>query len=188
MISSSQTLLQDRAAAGRRLVEYLHHYARRPDVIILALPRGGVPVAYEVAMALEVRLDLMLVRKLGVPSFPCGSWLASDGGRSAAMDVGCDGPIAGRPAPTGICGEHNIRASHKSLVGAGLPAMAECRSPWMLDVRTPSLASQQHGRMGDGRNAVPGVEGTADVCFSPLRPVSLYNASTHDGSPARRVR
>ncbi|WP_415756925.1 phosphoribosyltransferase [Pseudomonas sp. LT1P18] len=68
MSPSSPTLLQDRAAAGRRLVEPLLEYAHRPDVIILALPRGGVPVAYEVAAALDVRLDLMLVRKLGVPS------------------------------------------------------------------------------------------------------------------------
>jgi putative phosphoribosyl transferase len=65
---SSQTILQNRAAAGRRLVEPLLAYAHRADVIVLALPRGGVPVAYEVAKALEVRLDLMLVRKLGVPS------------------------------------------------------------------------------------------------------------------------
>ena len=68
MSPSSPLLLQDRAAAGRRLVEPLRQYAHRPDVIVLALPRGGVPVAYEVAMALEVRLDLMLVRKLGAPS------------------------------------------------------------------------------------------------------------------------
>ncbi|WP_392887806.1 phosphoribosyltransferase [Pseudomonas migulae] len=68
MSPSSPTLLQDRAAAGRRLVEPLLKYAQRPDVIVLALPRGGVPVAYEVVMALEVRLDLMLVRKLGVPT------------------------------------------------------------------------------------------------------------------------
>ena len=68
MNHSSPTVLQDRAAAGRRLIEPLLPYARRPDVIVLALPRGGVPVAYEVATALEVRLDLMLVRKLGVPS------------------------------------------------------------------------------------------------------------------------
>lgn len=68
MSPSSSTLLQDRAAAGRRLVEPLLKYAHRADVIVLALPRGGVPVAYEVAAALEVRLDLMLVRKLGVPS------------------------------------------------------------------------------------------------------------------------
>jgi predicted phosphoribosyltransferase len=61
-------ILQDRPAAGRRLVTPLQAYAQRPDVIVLALPRGGVPVAYEVATALDVRLDLMLVRKLGVPS------------------------------------------------------------------------------------------------------------------------
>jgi predicted phosphoribosyltransferase len=66
----SHSILQDRAAAGQRLVEPLLQYALRSDVIVLALPRGGVPVAYEVATALGVRLDLMLVRKLGVPSRP----------------------------------------------------------------------------------------------------------------------
>ena len=65
---SLQTTLRDRTAGGQSLVEPLLKYAKRPDVIVLALPRGGVPVAYEVATALEVRLDLMLVRKLGVPS------------------------------------------------------------------------------------------------------------------------
>lgn len=66
--SSQQTVLRDRTAAGKSLVEPLLKYAGRADVIVLALPRGGVPVAYEIATALEVRLDLMLVRKLGVPS------------------------------------------------------------------------------------------------------------------------
>jgi predicted phosphoribosyltransferase len=70
MNHSSQTILQNRAAAGRRLVEPLLQYAHKPDVIILALPRGGVPVAYEVATVLGVRPDLLLVRKLGVPSHP----------------------------------------------------------------------------------------------------------------------
>ena len=65
---SLQTILHDRVDAGRGLVEPLLKYAKRADVIVLALPRGGVPVAYEVATALEVRLDLMLVRKLGVPT------------------------------------------------------------------------------------------------------------------------
>lgn len=64
---SLQTTLLDRSAAGQSLVGPLLKYRRRPDVIVLALPRGGVPVAYEVATALEVRLDLLLVRKLGVP-------------------------------------------------------------------------------------------------------------------------
>jgi predicted phosphoribosyltransferase len=58
---------QDRTDAGRRLAGELTEYARRPDVLVLALPRGGVPVAYEVARELNAPLDVFLVRKLGVP-------------------------------------------------------------------------------------------------------------------------
>ena len=65
---SLQMTLRDRAAAGQSLVEPLLQFAQRDYVIVLGLPRGGVPVAYEIATALEVRLDVMLVRKLGVPS------------------------------------------------------------------------------------------------------------------------
>jgi predicted phosphoribosyltransferase len=60
-------LYHDRTEAGRVLAERLAPYANRPDVIVLALPRGGVPVAYEVARALHAPLDVFLVRKLGVP-------------------------------------------------------------------------------------------------------------------------
>ncbi len=60
-------LFQNRSDAGRQLAERLKDYADRSDVIVLALPRGGVPVGYEVARALRVPLDLFLVRKLGVP-------------------------------------------------------------------------------------------------------------------------
>jgi len=58
---------QDRAEAGRELAEKLVEYAGRTDVLVLALPRGGVPVGYEVARALEAPLDVFVVRKLGVP-------------------------------------------------------------------------------------------------------------------------
>ncbi len=58
---------QDRQEAGKILAEQLKKYARNPDVIVLALPRGGVPVAYEIAVALSVPLDVFIVRKLGVP-------------------------------------------------------------------------------------------------------------------------
>jgi predicted phosphoribosyltransferase len=58
---------RDRSEAGRYLASKLAAYAGRPDVLVLALPRGGVPVAYEVAKALKVPLDVFLVRKLGVP-------------------------------------------------------------------------------------------------------------------------
>ena len=64
---SIQSPIRDRVAAGQALGPMLFSYRRRPDAIVLALPRGGVPVAFEVATALELRLDLMLVRKLGVP-------------------------------------------------------------------------------------------------------------------------
>src|SRR3979490_2059913 len=58
---------RNRNEAGRLLAEKLTAYANRSDVLVLALPRGGVPVAYEVARALNALLDVFLVRKLGVP-------------------------------------------------------------------------------------------------------------------------
>ena len=61
---------QNRADAGRRLGVLLHDYASRSDVLVLGLPRGGVPVAFEVAGALRAPLDVFLVRKLGVPGHP----------------------------------------------------------------------------------------------------------------------
>src|SRR5215468_3679441 len=60
---------RDRYEAGQVLAEKLARYAGRPDVLILALPRGGVPVAYEVARSLRAPLDVFLVRKLGVPGY-----------------------------------------------------------------------------------------------------------------------
>lgn len=58
---------EDRAYAGRLLGQALAKYANRPDVIVLALPRGGVPVGFEAAQAINASLDIMLVRKLGTP-------------------------------------------------------------------------------------------------------------------------
>jgi putative phosphoribosyl transferase len=58
---------KDRTQAGELLAKRLSAYARRPDVLVLALPRGGVPVGFAVAKALQVPLDVMVVRKLGIP-------------------------------------------------------------------------------------------------------------------------
>jgi putative phosphoribosyl transferase len=60
-------LYKNRAEAGRKLAQALSDYAGRADVVVLGLPRGGVPVAYEVAKTLEAPLDVFIVRKLGVP-------------------------------------------------------------------------------------------------------------------------
>ena len=61
---------QDRTEAGRALAARLRAYAGRDDVVVLALPRGGIPVGYEVARALHVEFDVLIVRKLGVPGYP----------------------------------------------------------------------------------------------------------------------
>jgi putative phosphoribosyl transferase len=62
-------VFRDRRDAGRRLAAPLSHYADQGDVLVLALPRGGVPVAFEVARALHAPLDVFMVRKLGVPGY-----------------------------------------------------------------------------------------------------------------------
>lgn len=61
------TKYPNRREAGKVLAENLRRYANRKDVIVLALPRGGVPVAFEIAQTLNVPLDVFIVRKLGVP-------------------------------------------------------------------------------------------------------------------------
>ena len=58
---------KDRSEAGRLLAGALDHYRDRPDALVLALPRGGVPVGYEIAKTLHLPLDVFIVRKLGVP-------------------------------------------------------------------------------------------------------------------------
>src|SRR5438309_10918984 len=60
-------IYRDRIDAGKQLASRLADYANRDDVLVLALPRGGVPVSYEVAKTLRASLDIFLVRKLGVP-------------------------------------------------------------------------------------------------------------------------
>jgi len=62
-------IFQNRKDAGQQLAARLSSYAGRSDVVVLALPRGGVPVAYEVAKELSAPLDIFLVRKLGVPGY-----------------------------------------------------------------------------------------------------------------------
>lgn len=81
--------LKNRTAAGRALARELQEYGRRNDVIVLGLPRGGVPVAAEIATAVGAELDLLLVRKLGTPGheeLAMGA-IASGGNRVMNEDV-----------------------------------------------------------------------------------------------------
>lgn len=80
---------KDRREAGKFLADKLQEYANRDDVLVLALPRGGAPVAYEVAEALDAPLDVFVVRKLGVPGheeLAMGA-IASGGTRVLNRDV-----------------------------------------------------------------------------------------------------
>jgi predicted phosphoribosyltransferase len=80
---------RNRMDAGRQLAEQLSAYQERSDVVVLGLPRGGVPVAYEVARALRVPLDVFVVRKLGMPGheeFAIGA-IASGGVRVIDRDI-----------------------------------------------------------------------------------------------------
>ncbi len=81
--------ISDRTEAGRALARALSRYRGRDDVLVLALPRGGVPVAFEVAEAFGAPLDLMLVRKLGAPQQPelAMGAIASGGARVLNPDV-----------------------------------------------------------------------------------------------------
>jgi putative phosphoribosyl transferase len=70
MLSDELQPFRDRYDAGKRLAARLVGYRNRADVVVMAIPRGGVPVAYEVAKALAVPLDVIVVRKLGLPGQP----------------------------------------------------------------------------------------------------------------------
>jgi predicted phosphoribosyltransferase len=83
------TPFANRREAGSELASKLRHYAGRNDVVVVALPRGGVPVAFEIAEALDAPLDIFLVRKIGMPGHPeyaIGA-IASGGVRVLSEDV-----------------------------------------------------------------------------------------------------
>jgi putative phosphoribosyl transferase len=79
---------RDRTEAGQLLAERLRSYAGRDDVVVLALPRGGVPVAYEVAKALGAPLGVFVVRKLGVPGYEELAMGALASGGLVVLDTG----------------------------------------------------------------------------------------------------
>jgi predicted phosphoribosyltransferase len=90
MISRTSRPFRNREHAGRTLAEHLKGYANRSDVIVLALPRGGVPIAAEVALALRAPLDVFVVRKLGTPGHEeVAMGAIASGGVRVLSDVSC---------------------------------------------------------------------------------------------------
>jgi len=123
-------IYRDRREAGRELAPFLRRYADDPSVIVLALPRGGVPVAYEVARALHAPLDVFVVRKLGLPGQPelAMGAIASGGVRVLNDDV---------IAVSGVSDEAIDEVSHRERI-----VLRECERRYRGD--RPPL--DVHGR------------------------------------------
>lgn len=113
----------DRAQAGRALAAKLEDYAGRDGVVVLALPRGGVPVGYEVAIQLRAPLDIITVRKLGVPGHEELAMGAIASGGFCAMNP----PSSPHAAfPTRNCAKPSA-ASNANWNGANSPCATDTR-------------------------------------------------------------
>jgi predicted phosphoribosyltransferase len=129
---------RDRFEAGRLLAERLREYAGRDDVIVLALPRGGVPVAYEVAKALGAPLDVFVVRKLGVPGHEELAMGAIASGGVAVLDERLIGAI-------GLSGEHLER-----VIAAELQELERREAAYRGSHDSPDLADKTVILVDDG--------------------------------------
>jgi predicted phosphoribosyltransferase len=129
---------RNRTDAGRQLAEKLAAYANRPDVLVLALPRGGVPVGFEVARALGAPLDVFLVRKLGVPGYEelAMGAVATGGVRVLNDEIVCGLGIS----------EHEIDAA----VARELPELARRERLYRDDRPPPDVAGQTVILVDDG--------------------------------------
>ena len=114
----------DRREAGAELAKRLQHYKGRDDVVVLALPRGGVPVAYEVARELDAPLDIFVVRKLGVP-----------GQREVAMGAIASGGV--RVLDPHVVDWYGIPAAAIEAIAREEQAELERREHAYRDDRTP---------------------------------------------------
>lgn len=161
---------QNRRDAGRQLAARLAEYAARPDVRVLGLPRGGVPVAYEIARALDAPLDVYLVRKLGVPGreeLAMGAIASGDirvlnedviGGLEIAADVietvtaeetrelrRREGAFRGNRPPVDVAGKVVILVDDGLATGSTMRAAVaslRCKAPARIIVAVPVGAAE----------------------------------------------
>lgn len=116
---------RDRQEAGQILAEKLAHYRGRDDLLVLALPRGGVPVAFEVAKSLEAPLDICVVRKLGVPGaseLAMGA-VASGGARVLNSEVIVARQIPRASIDAAVAKEEREIARQEQIYRHGRPAL-----------------------------------------------------------------
>ena len=147
---------RDRTEAGRTLAANLAGYAGRSDVTVLGLPRGGVPVAYEVARALGAPLDVFLVRKLGLPGheeFAMGA-IASGGVRLINDDVVRDYSVSGAEIDAVIAVEERELERRERIYRDGRPLPSiEGRIVILVDDGLATGASMQAAVLAVGEQA-----------------------------------
>jgi putative phosphoribosyl transferase len=165
----------DRAQAGRALAERLERYAAQPGAIVLALPRGGVAVGFEVAHALHVPLDVFVVRKLGHPGheeYAVGA-IASGGVRVMNPEVAVDerelAPIVAREQAELARREHLYRGDLPPLALAGRTAIVV--DDGLATGSTMRAAVQAIRRQQPARLVVAVPVGAASTCESLRREV-----------------
>src|SRR5437762_3424896 len=158
-----------RAEAGRQLAEKLETYAGREDVIVLGLPRGGVPVAYEVAKRLNAPLDVFIVRKLGVPGFEelAAGAIASGGVRVLNEDVVRAIPYATEAIEAVTAKETAELQRREQIYREGRPA-PELREKIVIlvdDGLATGATMRDHARSGKGTaTAVCGENSRGSAC------------------------
>lgn len=129
---------QDREEAGRRLVEQLLHYRERPATLILALPRGGVAVGYQLSLGLRLPMEVFIVRKLGAPDNP----------EYALGAVGETGTVYVNPEA--MAGFHLSRVDLKNLVEVQREEIVRRQALYRQDRRLPVLTGRTVILVDDG--------------------------------------
>jgi putative phosphoribosyl transferase len=174
--SAEPLRFRDRRHAGAVLASRLQHFADSPDLVVLALPRGGVPVAHEVALALGAPMDVFVVRKLGLPAHPelAMGAIASGGVRVMNEDV----VTLYRPSAAAI--EAVTRAELAELQRRE-QAYRDGRQPLPIDGRTVILVDDGLATGSTMRAAVLAIRG-----LRPARVIVAVPVGARETSAALR--
>jgi putative phosphoribosyl transferase len=163
----------DRADAGRRLAEKLSGYRNRPGVVVLGIPRGGVPVALEVAKRLSAPLDIFLLRKLGVPGHEELAFGAIASGGVRLLDHGIIGAL-------GISGEDTEQVTSAELAELKRREKAYRGEQPALNVRGKTVIVVDDG-IATGSSIRAGIQALRQllpariVVAAPVAPMGTYN-------------
>jgi len=171
-------IFQNRAEAGQQLASHLEKYANRDDVIVLGVPRGGVPVAFEVARTLNVPLDIFVLRKLGVPGHEEFAFGAIGSGGVRVLDkevvksIGLSDLVVEMVTRT----ERAELARREGIYRGGRPA---------LDVRGKTVILVDDGiatgsSLRAGVRALRQMKPAAIVIAAPVAPRSTVNRLRHE--------